>query len=120
MLVGCKMQPVLLLSVQLLLASLSVAEERAAKYTPPSHKSDAGAPKRVFDFSLTADMKTADLDEPKSAVNKLIGYVVKGPAKPSAYLAILHPSPTKIQLAIRDDSIFIPGGKAADAQRGFR
>ncbi|KAA1105370.1 hypothetical protein PGT21_004609 [Puccinia graminis f. sp. tritici] len=126
------MQRVLLLSV-LLFASHCVGEEpartelaagnsvpKAGKYAAPTRKSVAKAVKRLFDFALTPDMKTADLDVPKSAVNKLIGYVVKGPDKPSAYLSILHPSPTKIQLAIRDDSIFIPGGKPADAQRGFR
>ncbi|KAA1088383.1 hypothetical protein PGTUg99_022016 [Puccinia graminis f. sp. tritici] len=125
------MQRVLLLSV-LLFASHCVGEEpartelaagnsvpKAGKYAAPTRKSVAKAVKRLFDFALTPDMKTADLDVPKSAVNKLIGYVVKGPDKPSAYLSILHPSPTKIQLAIRDDSIFIPGGKPADAQRGF-
>ncbi|KAA1114335.1 hypothetical protein PGT21_004911 [Puccinia graminis f. sp. tritici] len=126
------MQQILLLSV-LLFASHCVGEEpartelaagnsvpKAGKYAAPTRKSVAKAVQRLFDFALTPDMKTADLDVPKSAVNKLIGYVVKGPAKPSAYLSILHPSPTKIQLAIRDDSIFIPGGKPADAQRGFR
>ncbi|KAA1082103.1 hypothetical protein PGTUg99_019112 [Puccinia graminis f. sp. tritici] len=86
------MQQVLLLSV-LLFASLSVGEEpartelaagnsvpKAGKYAAPTRKSVAKAVKRLFDFALTPDMKTADLDVPKSAVNKLIGYVVKGPA----------------------------------------
>ncbi|KAA1095062.1 hypothetical protein PGT21_035200 [Puccinia graminis f. sp. tritici] len=97
----------------------SVVEERNAN---TNSGAAGGAPKRIFDFTLTPNMKTADLDNPQSALSKLIAYIVKGAAKASAYVSILHPSnaASQIQLAIRDDSIFIPGGNPANAQHGFR
>jgi hypothetical protein len=121
-----------------LFASLSVAEDvnpgggstNAEKTTATNSGSggdtkptgSGGDTKRIFDFKLTDDMKTADLDNPNSALSKLIAYVVKGAAKASEYVSILHPrkSASEIKLEIRDDSIFIPGGNSANAQHGFR
>ncbi|KAA1118968.1 hypothetical protein PGT21_011724 [Puccinia graminis f. sp. tritici] len=98
----------------------SVVEERNGANT--NSGAAGGAPKRIFDFTLTPNMKTADLDNPQSALSKLIAYIVKSAAKASTYVSILHPSnaASQIQLAIRDDSIFIPGGNPANAQHGFR
>ncbi|KAI9600397.1 hypothetical protein H4Q26_000180 [Puccinia striiformis f. sp. tritici PST-130] len=78
--------------------------------------------KRIFDFKLTPDMKTADLDNASSALSKLIAFIVRGAGKASAYVSIVQQrkSAPEIKLEIRDDSIFIPGGNAANAQHGFR
>ncbi|EFP82499.1 hypothetical protein PGT21_020753 [Puccinia graminis f. sp. tritici] len=145
MLVG-KMQRAILMAI-FLFASLSVAEDvnpgggttNEAKSTTTNSGSggdakpngsggdtkptgSGGDTKRIFDFKLTDDMKTADLDNPSSALSKLIAFIVKGAGKASEYVSILHPrkSPSEIQLEIRDDSIFIPGGNSANAQHGFR
>jgi hypothetical protein len=76
---------------------------------------------RVFDFKLTPDMTTADLDNPSSALSKLITYIVKGAASASQYVSVVNGGgATELQIQIRDDSIFVPGGDAANAQKGFR
>ncbi|WAR62281.1 hypothetical protein PtB15_14B376 [Puccinia triticina] len=82
--------------------------------------SGSGAPQRVFDFKITPDMKTEDLDNPKSALSKLISFIVKGASKASRYVAIVGPkTPTpEIKLRILDNSIFVPGG--GPPQLGFR
>lgn len=77
---------------------------------------------RLFDFRLTNNMQTADLDNPNSALRRLITYIVKGAASASQYVAVV-PRPyysPELLIRIRDDSIFVPGGNPANAQNGFR
>jgi hypothetical protein len=75
----------------------------------------------VFDFQLTPNMTTADLDNPSSALSKLISHIFKGAANASQYVCVVNgEGATELQIQIRDDSIFVPGGDAAEAQKGFR
>jgi len=62
------------------------------------------------------------LDDPNSALSKKIAFIVKGKdGKPSDYVSIVKTAgDTRIQLAIKDDSIFVPGNVASNAQHGFR
>ncbi|KNF05102.1 hypothetical protein PSTG_01733 [Puccinia striiformis f. sp. tritici PST-78] len=78
--------------------------------------------KRIFDFKLTPEMKTADVDNKDSALSKLIAYIVKGAGKASEYVSIVQhkKAATEIRLEIHDDSIFLPGDSPANAQHGFR
>jgi len=82
----------------------------------------ASAATRLFDFRLTPNMRTADLDNPNSALSRLITYIVKGAASASQYVAVVpgYSRSPELQIQIRDDSIFVPGGNSANAQNGFR
>ncbi|KNE89046.1 hypothetical protein PSTG_17495 [Puccinia striiformis f. sp. tritici PST-78] len=76
---------------------------------------------RIFDFQLTNNMRGTDLDNSSSALKRLITYIVKGAASASQYVGIAPGrSAPELQVRIRDDSIFVPGGNAANAQNGFR
>ncbi|KNZ62361.1 uncharacterized protein VP01_1280g4 [Puccinia sorghi] len=79
----------------ILFAGLSLAQESHAvlSSTPPEQASagtDDG--KRVLNFGPTSGMKTADLDDPNSALSKKIAFIVKGNGKPSKWLSRTTPS----------------------------
>lgn len=76
----------------------------------------------LFDFSLTADMKGSDADNPSSALSKLIKYVVKGEKnKRGDYLSIdSKGKDVELGIEIKDSSIFCPGDKEDNCQHGFR
>ncbi|EGG10042.1 uncharacterized protein MELLADRAFT_94370 [Melampsora larici-populina 98AG31] len=84
----------------------------------------AGSPgaDRLFDFTLTADMKGSDADNPSSALSKLIKYVVKGEKnKRGDYLSIESKGKdVELGIEIKDSSIFCPGDKEDNCQHGFR
>ncbi|WAQ80795.1 hypothetical protein PtA15_1A133 [Puccinia triticina] len=118
------MQRAILMAI-FLFASLSLAapaDEARAEGTRIGldAESGSGAPQRVFDFKITPDMKTEDLDNTNSALRKLIAYIVKGASKASRYVKILQPenSAPEIKLRILDNSIFVPG--SGPPQFGFR
>lgn len=89
---------------------------------PETTATNPSKPKRIFDFKLTPDMKTADFDDPNSRLSKLTAFIAKGKSKASDYLSIIRRknSPTEVQVSIKDDSIFVPGDKPENAQNGFR
>ncbi|KAH9819659.1 hypothetical protein DFH28DRAFT_956786 [Melampsora americana] len=100
----------LLLQISLVLAYCGTI--RAAE----SSKSE-----RLFDFKLTSEMKSSDVDDPKSTLSKLIKYVVKGEKKKSEYLSIeSKKKEIELGIEIKDSSIFCPGDKADNCQHGFR
>lgn len=113
-----------IMAALILFAGLSLAQESHAvlSSTPPEQASagtDDG--KRVLNFGPTSGMKTADLDDPNSALSKKIAFIVKGNGKPSKYVSIVNVDrDTRIQVAIKDDSIFLPGNDPSNAQHGFR
>jgi hypothetical protein len=122
------MQRTLIMAV-FLCASLALAEDQLLgtdSTTTPSDKTNTtpgdSNVKRIFDFKLTPDMKTEDLDNPSSVLSKMIAYIVKSAKKASTYVSIVpqSKSATEIKLEIRDDSIFSPGDNPANAQHGFR
>ncbi|KAG0142852.1 hypothetical protein CROQUDRAFT_97000 [Cronartium quercuum f. sp. fusiforme G11] len=78
--------------------------------------------KTLFDFTLNADTKDSDLDNPNSTIGKLIKFVVKGENKTNTdYLSIHRDGNlTELGITIKNDSIFVPGGDPKNTQFGFR